>query len=779
MKKLLQMAFFYGFFCMNLSAQQPNVKENTLTQQIYFENAVYQLDVEQIKVLDELSLQFADKKIALISVSATADQKGKQKANEVLASRRAEQVRDYLLKKGVPQDVVRIDKCEILPVGIHQNNRRANIVVQYAAQNTNNNLGKVMPNPIDKNITVVDVPTKPKVSTEEEMALESLESFFAYSAKKYEQKYKYNTKKGKAFQGKKGTVVHIPPDAFETLDGEEVVGEVNINLQEAHTYADMILQNLSTVSDSSQLETGGMVRITATNADGQPLRLKKGKELFVSLPNANANADGMLVFTGERDPHDNIDWATNGTPVAVATGKVNPFGRKPNYSIENEIFQKPLRISSSVAVLEKPLPKPVKADLLLLPAPNRPVFAPIEEPQLSNYYDEYAQSTKEPFAKYSVIARKKYTQDHKAYTNQKAAEEKIYTTYLRDSLKYANNLAQQQQYLTTLRQTLESAADVNQNITIENYAEQLKSVKKLLDSIANNNFYDSKAKFLSTELDDLKDKHSDFLVLKNTLDTVYLDKKKFKELNLFSQDLHTFLKSIETKVEAAELKKLEEVDAEKYFAQSASYNISRLLAKENWDAKDCEAAERWIKTVRKQYIADFSKIQTKYNLFIRKNTPIITLCQDKYEAIYKTNIDFYNKRRELGFLTANEVAELYRNAMAINTLGWINCDKFTNDPSIRNQIDILTQDAKGDNTQFFIVFNDIKSVMSANPVGTNLFRSLSLPENRFVTVIGIRIQDQQAEISVTKGKVSELKKLNAKFEPKTLKEVYSILETLS
>jgi hypothetical protein len=793
------MTFCFCFFCMSINAQQLD-KNNSLSEQIYFDNAVYVLNAEQTKTLDQLAAQWADKKIVMISVSATADQKGKQKANEILANQRATAVRNYLLNKGVPPPMVRIDKCEILPVGINQNNRRANIVVEYAATSDKNNPSNTTTNTtknsatdnnktsnIVSTTTVINTANTPNMSPEERAALTDLNSFFAYSAKKYEQKHRLNGKRGKVINGRRGTVIHIPPYAFETLDGQEATGEINIDLQEAHTYGDMILQNLATVSNGEQLETGGMVRIAATDANGQTLRLKKGKDIFVSLPNPNANTAGMLVFTGERDGHENMNWGTDGSPVAVATGLPSPFRQKPNYDINSEVFQKPLRISSNATVFDKPLPKPVsQPEVLNKPAPTRPVLAPLDEPQLSDYYDKFSQNTKESFSQYSIKARKKHKEDHQTYTQKKAAQDKIYQSYRRDSLNHVKLLAQHQSkidahqaYIAELRTALQKAGDVEQDIDIKTYAQLLTSVNQTLNNMMNVSDFYTKAKFLSAELTELRSKHPDFEQLINAVDSNYIDRKEFKGLQGFSKEISGFLKSIEKKVEIAERAKLEEVDAETYFAASASYNIARLLRKENWTKQDCDAAIKWINVVRQSYHSDFIKIQAKYSQFIKKNTKVISLCHKKYDSIFDSNEATFNKKIEHGLLTSAEVAEIYRNALTINTLGWINCDRFSRDPSPRSQINILTEKGKDKNTQFYIVFHDIKSVMSASNLSANLFTSNLLPQNQNVTVIGIHVQDQQSEISITKGRVSDLSKIKATFEPKTLKEVQTILGMLS
>lgn len=782
------MTFCFCFFCMSIKAQQLD-KNNSLSEQIYFDNAVYVLNAEQTKTLDQLAAQWADKKIVMISVSATADQKGKQKANEILANQRATAVRNYLLRKGVAPQMVRIDKCEVLPVGVNQNNRRANIVVEYAATSDKNNPSNTTTNTIKSTTTVVNTTNTPDMSPEERAALTDLNSFFAYSAKKYAQKHSLNAKRGKVINGRRGTVIHIPPQAFETLDGQEATGEINIDLQEAHTYGDMILQNLATVSNGEQLETGGMVRITATNANGQTLRLKKGKDIFVSLPNPNANTAGMLVFTGERDGHENMNWDTDGTPVALATGLPNPFRKRPNYDINSEVFQKPLRISSNATVFDTPLPKPVsQPEVLNKPAPTRPVFEPLEEPQMSDYYDQFSQNTKEPFAQYSIKARKKHKEDHQAYTEQKAAQDKIYQVYRRDSLNHAKLLARHQSkidaheaYIAELRSMLQKSGDIERDIDIKVYAQLFTSVSETLNNMMIVSNFDTKAKFLSSELTLLKTKHPDFEQLINALDSNYLNKKEFKGLQGFSKEISGFLNSIEKKIETAERAKLEEVDAETYFAGSVSYNIARLLRKEIWTKEDCDDAIKWINVVRRKYNSDFVGIQAKYSQFIKKNTKVISLCHQKYENLFNTNEATFNKKVEHGMITATDVAEIYRNAMIVGSLGWINCDKFSADPSPRNPISIQTPRNKSNNTQFYIVFHDIKSVIAVNDFNITLYAFISfpIPENQNVTVIGIHVQDQQSEISITKGRVSELSKIKAKFEPKTLKEVQTILGMLS
>ena len=107
-------------------------KPATYRAQVQFGFESAELNGDGRKLLDELARQLVAADLEKLTATAHADRIGTVSYNEDLAERRAEAIRDYLLEKGVPEEVVRIQsrgarqpvtngRCEGLGPEIKQN----------------------------------------------------------------------------------------------------------------------------------------------------------------------------------------------------------------------------------------------------------------------------------------------------------------------------------------------------------------------------------------------------------------------------------------------------------------------------------------------------------------------------------------------------------------------------------------------------------------------------------------------------------------------------------
>lgn len=107
--------------------------------------------------------------------------------------------------------------------------------------------------------------------------------------------------------GKNGTKISIPNNSFVDKNGNAVTGIISFELKEALTLADMVMGNLTTLSNGKILQTGGMIYTNAT-ANGENIFIASNKALQISVPTDNKN-DSMLLFEGEVNPENqNINW---------------------------------------------------------------------------------------------------------------------------------------------------------------------------------------------------------------------------------------------------------------------------------------------------------------------------------------------------------------------------------------------------------------------------------------------------------------------------------------
>lgn len=115
-----------------------------------------------------------------------------------------------------------------------------------------------------------------------------------------------DTKTSNVVEGEKGTVISMPKGCFLDEDGNEVTGQVKVELTEALSAADMVLSNLTTTSDGKILESGGMVYIHAT-ANGKEVKINPAKPVYMEIPTKKRKA-GMQLYKGTRDANGNMNW---------------------------------------------------------------------------------------------------------------------------------------------------------------------------------------------------------------------------------------------------------------------------------------------------------------------------------------------------------------------------------------------------------------------------------------------------------------------------------------
>ncbi|MDF4204806.1 hypothetical protein PXD56_17695 [Maribacter sp. SA7] len=154
------------------------------------------------------------------------------------------------------------------------------------------------------------------------------------------QYFKIDTKNDTVISGENGTTIVFQKGSFLDSDNNIVTDDVEIELTEALTIDEMILSNLTTISDGKLLETDGMIYFNAT-AKGRQLFVNPEKPVYVEIPTANRKS-GMSVYKGLRDKNGNMNW-------------VNPIPIE-NYLIPLDLFTLDFLPDGFVETLEKEMP---------------------------------------------------------------------------------------------------------------------------------------------------------------------------------------------------------------------------------------------------------------------------------------------------------------------------------------------------------------------------------------------------------------------------------------
>lgn len=106
------------------------------------------------------------------------------------------------------------------------------------------------------------------------------------------------------------------PSAFKKPDGQIVTGQVNIELTEYLTKADMVFSGVTTTSGSDFLESGAMFNIKVTQ-NGQELQLVDDYRVQVPAQDQDPN---MIIFQGEEledSSGTSINWVPSKTSTVV------------------------------------------------------------------------------------------------------------------------------------------------------------------------------------------------------------------------------------------------------------------------------------------------------------------------------------------------------------------------------------------------------------------------------------------------------------------------------
>lgn len=137
----------------------------------------------------------------------------------------------------------------------------------------------------------------PAQSPDAAAAAKQLEAFYK-ALQKPAQEFMISTHKDTTIIGREGTRLTIPAQAFATRKKGSANGNVQIVLREYYTYEDILAAKLTTTFGDEQLESGGMVNISA-NVNGEEAGLKTGKYIKLEMPTANYDEE-MQLFSGLR-----------------------------------------------------------------------------------------------------------------------------------------------------------------------------------------------------------------------------------------------------------------------------------------------------------------------------------------------------------------------------------------------------------------------------------------------------------------------------------------------
>jgi hypothetical protein len=157
-----------------------------------------------------------------------------------------------------------------------------------------------------------------------------------------EQTFQFRLNDDTALICKEGTKIIIPYDIFEFENGDSIPQNslINVKVEEYYKISEMILNNLTTTSDGQLLETGGMIKVTAT-VQNKNLKIKNGK-FYTVVMNNQTNQKNMQLFKGKTQEN-KMNWTPSSINYTSRSGPFNGLNFTHAYIIKVEDLRKRIK----------------------------------------------------------------------------------------------------------------------------------------------------------------------------------------------------------------------------------------------------------------------------------------------------------------------------------------------------------------------------------------------------------------------------------------------------
>lgn len=146
-----------------------------------------------------------------------------------------------------------------------------------------------------------------------------------------QQCFDFNTSETYPFTTNAGNTFHFPPNAFETLDGKQLINEnINICIWEFADKKSLVYAGVTTSANGKMLETAGSFYIEAT-LNGKELKLRRDRAYTVNMPSNNKHKDMFTYYGGKTVGI--VDWAVDKNEPAIYNETSNSYELDDNVNI--------------------------------------------------------------------------------------------------------------------------------------------------------------------------------------------------------------------------------------------------------------------------------------------------------------------------------------------------------------------------------------------------------------------------------------------------------------
>lgn len=511
-----------------------------------------------------------------------------------------------------------------------------------------------------------------------------------------------------------GTIVVVPSQAFVFEDGTSPEGPVELIVREAFSPSDFILHNLTTMSDGKILQTGGMVYIGA-QADGRPLTLANGAAITVALPTGQVDP-GMELFYAQQTADGNINW--------------QPAGQKFRQTLEDPQVTLDIdpALSARIMAIKVPVyPQPPVPNFSgeMPPEPRKPIApykprAP-QKPDWNNVQRMFGAGTTEPLKKKDAKKADKYYREAMA-------------KYERDSANYVvliNRYLQNEANYETAK--VKYAAD--RRYWNEELNRRIKTIMEY-----------EREEYL----------HQYSLALQTALKRVGKNIQRYANYSNLEYAVHN------TAIEHYNMAQKALMLKQKRDRMSVSAMYDKYLGYEVVES----AGFKNITYSIRQHAAPPDSYRTTVKMMEATGIRPIS---DSLKAEIR-------ERRLLFAKTSDQADRAIRAYVAdVTRLGWINCDKFYNDPAEKVQLVVN----EPEEATMYVLCRDLNSILSFSRNEQGAYVANGLPKGRAVSIVSIKLKDGVPHFALHDTKVGQTEDLKMDYKSMTLRDLREELKRLN
>ena len=233
-------------------------------------------------------------------------------------------------------------------------------------------------------------------------------------------------------------------------------------------------------------------------------------------------------------------------------------------------------------------------------------------------------------------------------------------------------------------------------------------------------------------------------------------------------------KKILEKEEAIFAKKMAQYEArkEKYPMQMEVYRSEMASYTLEMQAYH-EAVAAWKAGMQEQWQAHQAKRVEKYNEAYAETAEKYRRTLEAYEAYKARKLAEYEAAVEMGGMNQQSMENYF---YAINTLGWINCDRFYNLADSEKE-PLLVNDDDPEEEIIFVFLSDIKSALRTRQ-DNGVYTTQSVPTGAKAKVVGLKVLNGRSMMAVKEVNVGEVESVALDYKPRRLFEIRETLAAL-